>query len=407
MDPNKPQQVLPNYQSNDPNIPSYNPNGYTIENDPNAPVIKGGNMNPNMGGKEEKEQLTATKKAEIKQKTKKEPKTPKEKIFDAKKIAGVVIGGVIGVIVLAIGIVFIIQALTNNKPAVNPDGPDNPGSGEVGKPEEISLQLALNEWLTEQPASNDSGVLVYDIDHDSIVARHNEDNAMWIGNLYQMFIAYEGYYRLNHEALEGSATLPIGNDFEGKPYTISHCLDYMIKFSYLPCSEILANMFGWDNLQASFNEQGFKNTNIHGLTSNASDLLKLYQMYWKHNDFDEKTWNIIQDSLFAQTAATQDPVYAQNWRKGLPSGFSTAMVYNKTGFYSNDGKDMTDSTKLYGAWNDAAFVVFPEVENKDGVIKPERHYIIIVTTKNTKPQEVVKLGRKFEDAVKSADNYGK
>ena len=24
-----------------------------------------------------------------------------------------------------------------------------------------------------------------------------------------------------------------------------------------------------------------------------------------------------------------------------------------------------------------------------------------------KPQEVVKLGRKFEDAVKSADNYGK
>ena len=372
-DPNAPQQVLPDYKSNDTNIPSYGdlPNGTAtptqkeVEENDDSPI----------------------------------PLGPKESLFDTKKIVGVVFGAIIGVIVLAVGIVLVMNLIVKPGENGNNGGGTNIGNNDDGKPQKIDLQLATDQWLTSQPASNNSAILIYDIDNDEIVARHNEDVIMRIESIYKMFVAYEGYYRVDHDMLDADTVLPIANDYEGKPYTVGKCLDHMIRYSYSPCAEILANQFGWENLQASFNEQGFKNTNIHGITSNASDLLKLYQMYWKHNDLHKSSWDKIQESMINQTAATDNVVYNRNWRKGLPSGFSSAKVYNKTGFLSVDGEN-------YNFYDDAAFVIFPEVEsNKDGKKVPERHYIMIVLTKDTAPQEIVKYGRKLEEAVKTADSY--
>jgi hypothetical protein len=372
-DPNAPQQVLPDYQSNDANIPSYGdlPKGSAPAANPKAEPIEDTSI----------------------------PLGPKESLFDTKKILGVVFGAIAGVIVLAVGIVLVMSLIV--KPGENGNNGGNIGTGDDndGKPQKIDLQLATDQWLTSQPASNNSAILIYDIDNDEIVARHNEDVAMRIESIYKMFVAYEGYYRVDHDMLDKDVVLPIANDYEDKPYTVSKCLDHMIRYSYSPCAEILANQFGWENLQASFNEQGFKNTSIHGVTSNASDILKLYQMYWKHNDLHESSWDKIQESMINQTAATDNEIYNRNWRKGLPSGFSSAKVYNKTGFLSLDGVN-------YNFYDDAAFIVFPEVEsNKDGKKVPERHYIVIVLTKDTAPQEIVKYGRKLEEAVKTADNY--
>lgn len=372
-DPNAPQQVLPDYKSNDTNIPSYGdlPKGTT------APTQK---------EVEENDDLPI-------------PLGPKESLFDTKKIVGVVFGAIIGVIVLAVGIVLVMSLIVKPGENGNNGGGTNIGNNDDNKPQKIDLQLATDQWLTSQPASNNSAILIYDIDNDEIVARHNEDVAMRIESIYKMFVAYEGYYRVDHDMLDKDVVLPIANDYEDKPYTVSKCLDHMIRYSYSPCAEILANQFGWENLQASFNEQGFKNTNIHGVTSTASDLLKLYQMYWKHNDLHDSSWDKIQESMINQTAATDNVIYNRNWRAGLPSGFSAAKVYNKTGFLSLDGQ-------VYNFYDDASFVVFPEVEsNKAGEKVPERHYIMIVLTKDTSPKEIVKLGRKLEEAVKTADNY--
>lgn len=372
-DPNTPQQVLPDYQSNDANIPSYGdlPKGTTTQAQKEAEKV---------------EDLPI-------------PLGPKESLFDTKKIFGVVFGAIIGVVVLAVGIVLVMGLIIKPGENGNNGGGTNTGNEDDGKPQLINLQLATDQWLTSQPASNNSAILIYDIDNNEIVARHNEDVIMRIESIYKMFVAYEGYYRVDHDMLDKDVVLPIANDYEGKPYTVSKCLDHMIRYSYSPCSEILANQFGWENLQASFNEQGFKNTNIHGVTSNASDLLKLYQMYWKHNDLHSDSWDKIKESMINQTAATDNVIYNRNWRGGLPSGFSTAKVYNKTGFLSLDGQ-------VYNIYDDAAFVIFPEVEsNKDGKKVPEHHYIMIVLTKDTSPKEIVKLGRKLEEAVKTADNY--
>lgn len=324
--------------------------------------------------------------------------TGKEKIFDTKKIIGVVVAAIFGVIILAVIITLVINLINKPKGGDKPVNPENPGGNEVGTPEKVDLQLAVDQWLTSQPQAANSAIIIYDIDNDEIVARHNETEKFGIDTIYQMFVAYEGYYRIDHDMLDGTGVYQIGNDFEGKPYTRKHCLDYMIRFSYTPCSEIMLNEIGFDNLQAAYNERGFKDTVIAQAISTPSDLMKLYQMYWKHTDLKKDSWTKIQESMLNQVAATKDPIYAQNWRMGMPSGFATALVYNKVGMY---GVGTT-----WVRFSDASFIVFPEVEaNKDGETKPARHYISIVLTKDTSPQEIVKLGRKVEEAVKKADNY--
>ena len=325
---------------------------------------------------------------------------PKEKIFDTKKILTAVIGAVAGVLLIAVGAVLIMQFTkkTENKTEPDPTVATEP-EPEPTIPEKLDLQLPLDQWLTAQTASKNSGVLIYDIDNDAIVARHNEDTKFRIESIYKMFVAYEGYYRIDNKKWDGDATYAIANDFNNKRYTRSLCLDHMIRYSYSPCAEVMWGEIGHDNLQAAYKERGFKDTNIQAITSTPSDLVKLYQMYWKHPDLSEESWKKIQDSMLNQVAPTKNTTYARNWRQGLPSGFNTAVVYNKVGWLGDGNGNWT-------YYDDAAFVVFPEVEkNKDGEKKLARHYIIVALTNNTKPAQLVKLGQKIEDFVKTSDKY--
>ncbi len=326
--------------------------------------------------------------------------TGKEKMIDGKKIALIVILVVALVVGISVGIVVLLQQFNKTPtPTPTPTATAEP-EPEPEVPEKINLQLALNQWITSQPAAANSGILIYDIDNDEVVARHNEDSPFRIESIYKMFVAYEGYYRIDNGQWKADTTVFSWGDYENKPYTLSHCLDHMVRFSFSSCAEAVWNMIGHDNLQAAYNEKGFKNTSIQGLTSTPNDLAKLYKQFWNHTDLSDESWNQILDSMINQTApASAGYNYARNWRQGLPSGFATAKVYNKVGWLGDS----------YGNWtyyDDAAFLVFPEVQkNKDGEKVLERHYIMIALTKNTSPKQLVQLGRKIEEAVKTADKY--
>ncbi|MBR1801820.1 serine hydrolase [Candidatus Saccharibacteria bacterium] len=327
--------------------------------------------------------------------------TKKEEIFDKKKIVGAVIGGVVGVVAVAAGTVAAIHFI--NQPASEPTATETAtttAEPEPTVPDKISLQNTVDKWVDTQSSAGNSGIIIYDIDNDEIVARHNEDTKIRIESIYKMFVAYEGYYRIDSGQWDGNQQVLNWNDFSGKPYTLSLCLDHMIRFSYSSCAEKVWSMIGQNNLQAAYEEKGYKNTSISNITSTPSDLMKLYQQYWKHTDLSEESWKKIQDSMLNQTApGNAADVYTRNWRQGLPSGFSTAVVYDKVGW-------LGDGAGHWLYYGDAAFVVFPEVEsNREGEKKLARHYIVIALTKNTDYKELVKLGRNLETAVKSEDNY--
>ena len=323
----------------------------------------------------------------------------KEEVFDKKKITGAVIGAIVGVVAVAAIIVVVIQLL--NKPKAEPTPTTTQtatAEPEPTTPEKIDLQNTVDKWVDTQKNAKNSGIIVYDIDNDAVVARHNEDNKFRIESIYKMFVAYEGYYRIDNKQWDANEMILNWKDFNGKPYTLSLCLDHMIRYSYSSCAEAVWNKIGHANLDATYKDKGFKDTSISGITSTPSDLMKLYQQFWKHTDLSEDSWDKIQDSMLIQSAPkTASEAYTKNWRQGLPSGFATALVYNKVGWLGGD---------RWYFYDDAAFVSFPEVkENRAKEKKLARNYIMIVLTKDTDAKELVKLGRQIEASVKAADNY--
>ena len=326
----------------------------------------------------------------------------KEKVFNVKKIIITVLVVVLLAGAAAVGITFLLNNAQNNseqkpsdseQPAVEPEP-------EITTPEKIDLQLTVDQWLVTQASKDNSGIVIFDIDNNEVVARHNEDKKIYIASIYKMFVAYEGYYRIDRGLWNGEDTYAIGKDIDGNQFTKSKCLDYMIRYSYSPCAETMWSEIGHDKLQSIYNEKGFLNTNISGIESTPSDLVKLYKLFYRHTDLSEESWEKIQDSMLNQEAPkTASSAYTQNWRQGFPSGFSTAKVYNKVGWLGDGG----------GTWNyyaDAAFVNFPETVDRDtGAKRPERHYIMIVLTQKTNPANLVQLGRKIEETIKTADNY--
>ena len=323
----------------------------------------------------------------------------KEEVFNKKKIIGGVLGGIFGVVAVAAGIVGLLQFINRAKdePVATPTTTVTP-EPEPTTPEKIDLQNVVDQWVDTQKNTKNSGIIIYDIDNDAIVARHNEDDKFRIESIYKMFVAYEGYYRIDNKQWSAEDRVLNWNDFNGKPYTLSLCLDHMIRYSYSSCAERVWNMIGHDVLDATYKEKGYTGTSISGITSTPTDLMKLYQQFWKHTDLSEESWKKIQDSMLNQSAPkTASEAYTKNWRQGLPSGFATALVYNKVGWLGGD---------RWYFYDDAAFVNFPEVEsNRAKEKKLARNYIVIVLTKDTDSKELVKLGRQIEAAVKAADNY--
>ena len=265
-------------------------------------------------------------------------------------------------------------------------------------PVQLDLQLPVNQWVAAQKDSDNSGIIIYDLDNEAVVARHNESKNFRIESIYKMFVAYEGYYRIDHNIYNADDTALDWNSFDGKPYTLELCLDHMVRYSFSNCAEVVWKKIGRSNLQSIYENKGFKNTDIAGFTSTPEDIMKLYQMYWKHEDLSDDSWSKIKDSMLNQTAPkSASDVYTKNWRMGLPSGFATAKVYNKVGWYGDES-----GWKIY---DDAALLEFPETTNNNNETKPARHFIIIALTKNTSPKELVKLSRKIESTIKTADSY--
>lgn len=317
-----------------------------------------------------------------------------------KMVSGIVI--LIFIAGIAAGVIFLLRTINSHEEKLDDISnvePEPEPEPEPKNPELIDLQKTVDAWVKTQKNARNSGIIIYDIDNDEVVAKHNENQKFRIESIYKMFVALEGYYRIDSGKWKGDDTYRIAKDFNNKTYTRYLCLDHMIRYSYSICAEVMWNEIGHGNLQTIYNNKGYKNTSIQGLTSTPSDLMKLYQEYWEHEDLSEDSWKKIKDSMLNQKANTKNTTYNRNWRQGLPSGFSTAKVYNKVGW-------LGDGRGNWTYYDDAAFLVFPEkAENKDGEKVLERHYIMIALTNYTSPKQLVELGKRVESAVKTADKY--
>lgn len=180
-----------------------------------------------------------------------------------------------------------------------------------------------------------------------------------------MFYAYDAYTQID-----------AGVDDPNQPYldgsTLGHCLDIMIRNSDNPCAEA---MLGETAREARVGKLvrnfGLSHTRSDGLSTSAHDVSLLLQRYWTHSGWSNASWAKFLDSARNQPA---------QMRRGLPSGFYNAVVYNKTGFGPNSNGY---------TYNDAAIVEFAG----------GRHYIIVAMTNGASQASLANLGVMIERAV--------
>lgn len=260
---------------------------------------------------------------------------------------------------------------------------DSDATDQSTTPALIDFQPLLDQWIADTRGSSqiDLGVMIYDLDHQTVVGSYQPDAVFNAASIYKLFYAYDGYREI--AAGRDSADAHFITTADKGDLTLGACLDLIIRESYNGCADPLrSDPDRTARVEALISDLGLTNTANAGLYSSARDLTRLLQLYWEHPDLTADQWTTIQDSLLNQPPTTYD------WRQGLPAGFTTAEVYNKVGWAWNGS--------YWSVYNDAAIVVFPE---------QHRHYLVVVLTEGISsavPTPITQLGHAIEAAVLSS-----
>lgn len=245
---------------------------------------------------------------------------------------------------------------------------------EPDPPKEISFQSVINEWV--KTVGGNKSILVYDLALDKTVGEYNVSESYNTASLYKLFVVYEGYRRVYTGDWDGNAVAG------STGYTINKCLDLAIRESYSPCAETLWAMIGHDALDTIVEtDWGIVNSDISHLISNVYDITAIMKRFYLHPDFDDPAMlETMWDSFLNQPATTY------NWRQGLPSGFTSASVYNKVGWaYNPDGK-------YWNIYHDTAIIKFPM---DDGTT---RDFVVTVMTNKIDFKDIKNFGTMLENA---------
>ncbi len=241
------------------------------------------------------------------------------------------------------------------------------------------LQALVDAWMKSLPAGASAGIMIYDLDYDTVVAKYQSDLVFGAASLYKLFFIYDGYLQIAQGADDPDEHFVNTADKGG--LSLITCLDLMMRESYNGCADPMRDdPKRYQRVETMIDDLKLSKTSKAGLYTSAEDITTLLRLYYQHPQFDETTWNRILDSMLNQPATTDD------WRQGLPSGFKVAKVYDKVGWEFNVSR-----WKIY---NDAAIINFPE-QNKN--------YIVVILTENLpNASYLAQLGQMLETAVLNA-----
>ena len=248
-------------------------------------------------------------------------------------------------------------------------------------PQAINLQPLVNSWATS--TGGEKGIIIYDLDRSEVIGEYNADEVFETASLYKLFVVYEGYRLVDGGEWDGMEVI----DYRG--YTIQQCLDLAIRESDSTCAEQLRQKMGRDNLDESIRSRYGIDVITSALVASPREIMEMLKVYYLHREVrDAGLVEQMKDSLLNQ------PVTIYDWRQGLPSGFSDAVVvYNKVGwnYELNDAED-ENSGGHWTIYNDAAILDFTE---------RGRHFIVVVMTSEVPFWKIRQFGTAIEQSIVS------
>lgn len=222
----------------------------------------------------------------------------------------------------------------------------------------VALQNVINAWV--ESVSGTVSVVVAD-ENGNILAVHNPEQVYFAASIYKLYVAYAGYLQIDSGEVDR-------NEIYVNGFTRYECLDKMIRESDSPCAEKLWNELGKSKLTAQLETYGIENTSMEGITTTASDAGVMLARIARGEGLSEESRDNYLSSMKDQEAI---------YRRGLPSGFKSLVVYNKVGW--NEQKE----------WHDTAIVELPD----------ERKLIVSVFTENVGSSNISKFGTDLENSL--------
>lgn len=240
---------------------------------------------------------------------------------------------------------------------------ENQPSAQTGRdnlPDFIDLQPVIDSWIETLPATTEVGLSIFDLGHERTAAEYDPDATFSNASLYKLFFAYDGYSQVDL----GRASLSDEIETSESTYRLEDCLDRIIRISDNVCAETLYDdPERQQRVNDLIRDSALEHTTEAGLYSTPADMITLLRTIWQHSDLSLDSWARLQDSMLDQplTESGDDP------RQGTPSGFTTARVYAKSGYASDQ------ATGGWLVYNDAMMIDF---------VAENRQYALVVMTEN-------------------------
>ncbi|MBB1503383.1 hypothetical protein HG471_001100 [Candidatus Saccharibacteria bacterium] len=294
------------------------------------------------------------------------------------KIFFIVLGTIIGVFAIAFGVVSLLKLLSNTAEKVENKKPEIAKVTEKRAPHRIDLQYLIDDWRRSQGITEESSVLIYDLNNSDIVGRFNDTKTFTDPNLVSLLVAYENYRRLSDGSFHSDDQINLKNQ---TALSRQDCINELFTSENTNCKDALRAELSdaiLNNLLAKMDLEHLK-ISENNITLTATDYLKLVKFIYNSENLKSENW----DKFFAHLLITGDHF-------ALVSGINKATIFD---YASAKLKTETTANTI------PYFSEFSILEFKDLPNYEDRKYIVISLNQNFNPTKLTSLGRNLEERV--------
>ena len=294
------------------------------------------------------------------------------------KIFFIVLGTILGVFAIAFGVVSLLKLLSNTAERVENKKPEIAKVTEKRAPHRIDLQYLVDDWRRDQGITEESSVLIYDLNNSDIVGRFNDTKTFTDPNLVNLLVTYENYRRLSDGSFRLDDQINLKNQ---TALSRQDCLNELFTSENTNCNDALRAELSdlvLENLLAKMDLEHLKISG-NNITLTATDYLKLIKFIYNSENLQSENW----DQFFAHFLITGDHF-------ALISGINKATIFD---YASAKLKTETVANTL-PYFSEASILEF-----KDLPIYEDRKYIVISLNQNFNPTKLTPLGRNLEERI--------
>ena len=294
------------------------------------------------------------------------------------KIFFIVLGTIIGVFAIAFGVVSLLKLLANTAEKAEIKKPEIAKVTGKRAPHRIDMQYLVDDWRREQGITEESSVLIYDLNNSDIVGRFNDTKTFTDPNLVSLLVAYENYRRL------GDGSFHLDDQINLKNQTAlsrKDCLNELFTSENPNCKDALRAELSDAVLNNLLTKMDLEHLKISGsnITLTATDYLKLVKFIYNSENLQSENW----DKFFAHFLITGDHF-------ALISGINKATIFDYAS--AKLKTETTANTLLY--FSEASILEFKDLPKYE-----DRKYIVISLNQNFNPTRLTPLGRNLEERI--------